>query len=80
MPAEVHLVQLLVVGEEDDLGGELLLGRLVGAVGDLVQQLKRSQSGQWNVRYKSPWKGRWVEQLSETIAATLPDCRIRYAF
>jgi spore photoproduct lyase len=45
-----------------------------------LQQLKRSQSGQWNVRYKSPWKGRWVQQLTDLIAETLPDCRIRYAF
>ncbi|WP_041781691.1 spore photoproduct lyase family protein [Mycolicibacterium chubuense] len=45
-----------------------------------LQQPKRSQSGQWNVRYKSPWKGRWVQQLSELIATTLPGCRIRYAF
>ncbi len=45
-----------------------------------LQQLKRSQSGQWNVRYKSPWKGRWVEQLTDLLAETLPTCRVRYAF
>jgi spore photoproduct lyase len=45
-----------------------------------LQQAKRSQSGQWNVRYKSPWKGRWVQQLTDLIAERLPDCRIRYAF
>ncbi|MGE2833157.1 spore photoproduct lyase family protein [Mycobacterium sp. SMC-4] len=45
-----------------------------------LQQVKRSQSGQWNVRYKTSWKGRWVAQLSDLIAETLPDCRIRYAF
>ncbi|MEZ0340473.1 spore photoproduct lyase family protein [Mycobacterium sp. pV006] len=45
-----------------------------------LQQAKRSQSGQWNVRYKTPWKGRWVAQLTDLIGATLPDCRIRYAF
>ncbi|BBX19159.1 spore photoproduct lyase family protein [Mycolicibacterium duvalii] len=45
-----------------------------------LQQAKRSQNGQWNVRYKSPWKGRWVDQLRDLIATTLPDCRIRYAF
>jgi spore photoproduct lyase family protein len=45
-----------------------------------LQQAKRSQSGQWNVRYKSPWKGRWVEELRGMVAATLPECRIRYAF
>lgn len=45
-----------------------------------LQQLKRSQSGQWNVRYKSPWKGRWVQDLTDLIAVKLPDCRVRYAF
>jgi spore photoproduct lyase len=45
-----------------------------------LQQLKRSQNGQWNVRYKSPWKGRWVQQLTDLIGETLPECRIRYAF
>lgn len=45
-----------------------------------LQQVKRSQSGQWNVRYKSPWKGRWVNELTDLIAVKLPSCRVRYAF
>jgi spore photoproduct lyase family protein len=45
-----------------------------------LQQLKTSQSGQPNVRYKSPWKGRWVAQLTDLVAEKLPACRIRYAF
>jgi spore photoproduct lyase family protein len=45
-----------------------------------LQQLKRSQNGQWNVRYKSPWKGRWVQQLTDLIDEKLPSCQIRYAF
>ena len=45
-----------------------------------LQQAKQSQSGQWNVRYRSPWKGQWVAQLNHLIAAKLPECRIRYAF
>jgi spore photoproduct lyase family protein len=45
-----------------------------------LQQLKRSQSGQWNVRYKSPWKGQWVQQLTDLLAVKLPTCRVRYAF
>lgn len=45
-----------------------------------LQQVKRSESGQWNVRYKSPWKGRWVAQLTDLIGTTLPECWIRYAF
>ncbi len=45
-----------------------------------LQEPKRSQSGQWNVRYRSPWKARWVAQLNDLVAAKLPECRIRYAF
>lgn len=45
-----------------------------------LQQLKKSQNGQWNVRYKTAWKGRWVEQLADLVAEKLPGCRIRYAF
>ncbi|MGW0161310.1 spore photoproduct lyase family protein [Mycobacterium sp. NPDC003323] len=45
-----------------------------------LQQSKRSQSGQWNVRYKTAWKGRWVAQLTDLIGEKLPSCRIRYAF
>ena len=45
-----------------------------------LQQAKRSQSGQWNVRYRTGWKGRWVQQLTDLLADTLPECRVRYAF
>lgn len=45
-----------------------------------LQQVKRSQNRQWNVRYKSPWKGRWVQQLADLIDEKLPTCRVRYAF
>jgi hypothetical protein len=45
-----------------------------------LQQLKRSQNGQWNVRYKSTWKSRWVQQLTDLINTKLPSCRVRYAF
>jgi spore photoproduct lyase len=45
-----------------------------------LQQLKRSQNGQLNVRYKTGWKGRWVQQLTDLLTVKLPDCRIRYAF
>jgi len=45
-----------------------------------LQQAKRSQSGQWNVRYKSTWKSRWVGQLVDLLGETLPECRVRYAF
>jgi spore photoproduct lyase len=45
-----------------------------------LQQLKRSQNGQWNVRYKVAWKAKWVQQLTDLINERLPTCRIRYAF
>jgi spore photoproduct lyase len=45
-----------------------------------LQQVKRSQSGQLNVRYRNGWKGRWVTQLTDLIAERLPYCRVRYAF
>jgi spore photoproduct lyase len=45
-----------------------------------LQQAKRSQSGQTNVRYRTGWKGRWVTQLTGLMAERLPYCRVRYAF
>lgn len=45
-----------------------------------LQQRKRSESGQWNVRYRSGWKGAWVAQLVDLMAERLPSCRVRYAF
>ncbi|MEO3794510.1 spore photoproduct lyase family protein [Nonomuraea sp. B10E15] len=45
-----------------------------------VQQAKRSQTGGWNVRYRTGLKGRYVAALTDLITAKLPYCRIRYAF
>jgi spore photoproduct lyase len=45
-----------------------------------LQEPKRSQSGQANVRYRTGWKGRWVDQLTDLIAERMPYCRVRYAF
>jgi len=45
-----------------------------------LQEAKPSQSGQWNVRYRSGWKGRWVAQLTDLIGEGLPYCRVWYAF
>ncbi len=45
-----------------------------------IQQRKRSENGMWNVRYRSPDKGRWVRTLTDLIARHLPECRVRYAF
>ena len=45
-----------------------------------IQEAKRSESGQANVRYRTGWKGRWVTQLTDLMAERLPYCRVRYAF
>jgi spore photoproduct lyase family protein len=45
-----------------------------------IQQPKRSQNGQWNVRYRNDVKRAGVERLRELIAAHAPWLRIRYAF
>ena len=45
-----------------------------------LQERKRSQSGQWNVRYRSSAKHTYLAQFTELLAAKLPYRRVRYAF
>jgi spore photoproduct lyase family protein len=45
-----------------------------------LQQPKRSQNGQWNVRYRNTVKRAGVERLQELIAHHAPWLRVRYAF
>nr|WP_230684950.1 spore photoproduct lyase family protein [Cellulomonas sp. JZ18] len=45
-----------------------------------LQEPKRSQTGGWNVRYRTGDKGRYVRALTDLVAQRLPECRIRYAF
>jgi spore photoproduct lyase len=45
-----------------------------------IQQPKRSQTGGWNVRYRTGLKGRYVADLTRLVERQLPYCRIRYAF
>jgi spore photoproduct lyase family protein len=45
-----------------------------------VQQPKRSQNGQWNVRYRNDVKRAGVARLQELIAVHAPWLRVRYAF
>ncbi len=45
-----------------------------------LQEPKRSQTGGWNVRYRTGEKGRHVRALTDLIAQRLPECRVRYAF
>jgi len=37
-------------------------------------------NGSLNVRYRTGSKGRYVEALTDLIAARIPYCRVRYAF
>jgi hypothetical protein len=39
-----------------------------------------SQGGGANVRYRSGYKGRLVEELKQLLARRMPYCRVRYAF
>ncbi|MFB8101165.1 spore photoproduct lyase family protein, partial [[Kitasatospora] papulosa] len=45
-----------------------------------LQQLKRSQNGALNVRYRTPVKHEAVEALTGMIAERTPWLRVRYAF
>lgn len=45
-----------------------------------TQEIKRSESGMWNLRYKSAWKRQWLERFRALLSRTLPYCEIRYAF
>ena len=45
-----------------------------------LQQPKRSQNGQWNVRYRNDVKRAGVTRLQELIGAHAPWLRVRYAF
>ncbi len=45
-----------------------------------LQESKRSQSGQSNVRYRSGAKRTYLTQFTDLLEAKLPYCRVRYAF
>ncbi|MFC7544665.1 spore photoproduct lyase family protein [Siccirubricoccus deserti] len=45
-----------------------------------IQEEKRSESGAANLRYRTGWKGRWLQRLLDLLAARMPYCRVRYAF
>ena len=55
-------------------GGEELLWR------PDVQETKRSQSGQQNVRYRTGMKRGYVKGITDLLGTELPYCRVRYAF
>lgn len=45
-----------------------------------IQEAKTSESGGDNLRYRSPWKGRWIARFRDVMAERIPYCRVRYAF
>jgi spore photoproduct lyase family protein len=45
-----------------------------------TQQVKRSEGGMWNLRYKVAWKQQWLARFRDLLARHLPYCGVRYAF
>jgi spore photoproduct lyase family protein len=45
-----------------------------------LQQAKRSESGQWNLRYNVTEKRRYLDRVQAMLAAAMPYCEVRYAF
>jgi spore photoproduct lyase len=45
-----------------------------------TQEVKRSEGGMWNLRYKAAWKRQWLERFKALLGDKLPYCGVRYAF
>ena len=45
-----------------------------------IKEEKVSESGGVNLRYRTGWKGRWLQRFKDLLAARMPYCRVRYAF
>jgi spore photoproduct lyase family protein len=45
-----------------------------------LQEVKRSEGGMLNLRYKVAWKQQWLTRFQNLLAAQLPYCGVRYAF
>ena len=45
-----------------------------------TQQVKRSEGGMWNLRYKVTWKQQWLARFQDLLRRHLPYCGVRYAF
>jgi spore photoproduct lyase len=45
-----------------------------------TQEDKRSEGGQWNLRYKAAWKRQWLARFQALLAERMPYCGVRYAF
>jgi spore photoproduct lyase len=45
-----------------------------------LQEVKRSEGGMLNLRYKASWKHNWLVRFQDALADKLPYCGVRYAF
>jgi spore photoproduct lyase len=45
-----------------------------------LQEIKRSEGGMLNIRYKAAWKRQWLERFQRLLGETMPYCGVRYAF
>jgi DNA repair photolyase len=45
-----------------------------------LQQVKRSEGGGWNLRYRNHVKAEGLARLQELLSKRLPECMVRYAF
>lgn len=45
-----------------------------------IQEEKRSEGGQSNLRYRAGWKRQWLARFQALLAEHMPYCRVRYAF
>ena len=45
-----------------------------------LQEVKRSEGGMLNLRYKAAWKQKWLTRFQDTLADKLLYCGVRYAF
>jgi spore photoproduct lyase family protein len=45
-----------------------------------LQEVKRSEVGMLNLRYKAAWKQQWLTRFQNLLAEELPYCGVRYAF
>jgi DNA repair photolyase len=45
-----------------------------------LQEVKRSEGGMLNLRYKAAWKRTWLNRFQAMLAERLPYCGVRYAF
>jgi spore photoproduct lyase len=45
-----------------------------------TQEVKRSEGGMMNLRYRAAWKRQWLARFQDLLAQCMPYCGVRYAF